>query len=89
MGVTPNQLDLQNVQPYSVTYWYQHDIPEGLVNVLPSDSLEKAFQDVAIWHERHSEVWNIDLTEEEYDTQLNIDPDDQNTSDDELYWDKI
>ena len=68
MGETPDELDTEH--PYDVTFWYHANAPENMRNVAPSDGLEEAFAEVHVWHDRHKNVWDVTITEEEFLEQV-------------------
>ena len=79
IGETPD--DLYQQHPYDVTFWYLADVPENMPNVPPSDSLEEAFGEVHVWHERHKKVWDVTITEDKFLAEVYLNEDNEDFED--------
>ena len=62
---------------FQVNYWWATDAPAKIKNVIPSNSLETAWNNVSTWHEKHKKAWDaeIDDTDEFYNEPESSDSD--------------
>jgi hypothetical protein len=57
---------LDELTPYSTSYFYPGEPPTNVLDIPPSTSLEKAFTEVHVWHIRHKKAWDVSIGEDEF-----------------------